>query len=196
MSKSSANISSSPQPPPLFVESYPMLKGIIMRRILILLATFFLLFAVSPPSAQAASPHFLTSSFAINSSTGDLQCSFKEAGLGNTATIADITCTAATSEAVYQCFNKGGNHPKAGNKETAGGLVTSTQSFPIRNGSTTGTVIVGPFSPGSFSCPSGQSLFLQSVCYDDITLSGEGVSTETFFTTKELCNANLHILQP
>jgi hypothetical protein len=149
------------------------------------------------PAAFADSPHFLSSSFAINSSNGNLECSFKEAGLGNTATSADITCTAATSEAVYQCFNNGGNHPKAGNKETVGGLVTNTQSFPVRNGQTTGTVIVGPFSPGSFSCPSGQSLFLQSVCYDDITLSGEGVTIGPFFTgSNRLCNTNLHILQP
>jgi hypothetical protein len=32
-----------------------------------------------------------------------------------------------------------------------------TQSFPIGNGQTTGTVIVGPVSPGSFSSPSGHS---------------------------------------
>jgi len=167
-----------------------------MKRLLILLCAPVLMLFFAVP-AHADSPHFLTSSFAINSSTGDLQCSLKEAGLGTTATSADITCTAATSEAVYQCFNNGGNHPKAGNKETVGGLVTSTQSFPIRNGSTTGTVIVGPFSPGSFSSPSGQSLFLQSVCYDDITLSGEGATIRPFFTgTNRLCNSNLHILQP
>jgi len=167
-----------------------------MKRLLILLCAPLLMLLFATP-AHADSPHFLTSSFAINSSTGDLQCSFKEAGLGTTATSADITCTAATSEAVYQCFNNGGNHPKAGNKETVGGLVTNTQSFPIRNGQTTGTVIVGPFSPGSFSCPSGQSLFLQSVCYDDITLSGEGATIGPFFTgTNRLCNSNLHILQP
>jgi hypothetical protein len=57
-------------------------------------------------------------------------------------------------------------------------------------------VIVGPFSPGSFGCPSGQSLFLQSVCYDDITLSGEGATIGPFFTANRLCNSNLHILQP
>jgi len=122
-----------------------------MRRMLFILAAAFATAAPVVPAALADSPHFLSSSFAINSSTGDLQPSFKEAGLGNTATSADITCMAATSEAVYQCFNNGGNHPKAGNKETVDGLVTNTQSFSIRNGQTTGTVIVGPFSPGSFS---------------------------------------------
>jgi hypothetical protein len=166
-----------------------------MRRMLLFFVAAFATLAIAVPAALADSPHFLSSSFAINSSTGNLECSFKEAGLGTTATSADISCTAATSSAVYQCFNNGGQHPKAGNKETVGGLVTNTQTFPIRNGQTTGTVIVGPFSPGSFSCPSGQSLYLQSVCYDDITISGEGASTPTAYTGgDELCNSNLHLL--
>jgi hypothetical protein len=157
-------------------------------------AALFTVMAVFAQHAFADSPHFLSHSFAIDKNTGNLLCSFKEAGLGNTATSADITCTAGTSEAVYQCFNNGGNHPKAGNKETVGGLVTNTQSFPIRNGQTTGTVTVGPVSPGSFSCPSGQSLFLVSVCYDDITISGEGVSTPPEFTGgNKLCSGPIKI---
>ena len=168
-----------------------------MRRILFVLAAVFATAALAVPAAFADSPHFLSQSFAIDNSNGNLQCTFKEAGLANTATSADITCTAATSSATYQCFNNGGNHPKAGNKETVGGLVTNTESFPIRNGSTSGTVTVGPFSPGSFSCPSGQSLYLQSVCYDDITLSGEGATDGPFYTASPgLCNNNLHLLQP
>jgi hypothetical protein len=142
---------------------------------------------LAAPVALADSPHFLSSSFSIDNQ-GNLNCSFKEAGLGNTATTADITCTAATSAATYQCFNNGGNHPKAGNKETVGGLVTNTQSFPVRNGQTTGTIPVGPVSPGSFSCPSGQTLYLQSVCYDDITISGAGATIGPFYTgDNELC---------
>ena len=155
-----------------------------MRKLVLALVAAFALLAVP---ALAASPHFLSHAFAIDNQ-GNLNCSFKEAGLGNTATTADITCTAATSEATYQCFNKGGNHPQAGNKETVGGLVTNTQSFPVRNGQTTGTVVVAPVSPGSFSCPNGQALFLQSVCYDDITLSGAGATIGPFNTGEDrLC---------
>jgi hypothetical protein len=162
-----------------------------MRKLLFL-ATLIVAGALAVPAAFADSPHFLSSSFAIDNS-GNLQCSFKEAGLGNTATTADITCTAATSSATYQCFNNGGNHPKAGNKETVGGLVTDTQTFPVRNGQTTGTITVGPVSPGSFSCPSGQTLYLQNTCYDDITISGAGASTPTAFTGgNELCSPTLH----
>jgi hypothetical protein len=164
-----------------------------MRRISFACVLALAIAAFAVPAALADSPHFLSFSFAIDNSTGNLNCSFKEAGLGTTANSADITCTAATSSAVYQCFNNGGNHPKAGNKETVGGLVTNTETFPIRNGQTTGTVVVGPFSPGNFSCPSGQTLYLQSVCYDDITLSGEGATTPTAYQDpNELCSGTLH----
>lgn len=163
-----------------------------MRRLALLVASLALAAFLAVPAALADSPHFLTSGFSIDRSTGDLLCNFKEAGLGNTATTADITCTAATSEATYQCFNNGGNHPKAGNKETVGGLVTNTQSFPVRNGQTTGTVVVGPVSPGAFSCPSGQTLYLVGVCYDDISLSGAGATVGPFYTgNNELCERNL-----
>ncbi len=73
---------------------------------------------------------------------------------------------------VYQCFNNGGNHPKAGNKETVTAPVTATGNFPVRNGQTTGTISAGPPSQGDFTCPSGQSLFLQSVTYSGITVTG------------------------
>ena len=75
-----------------------------------------------------------------------------------------------------------------------GGLVTSTETFPVRNGQTTGTITVGPVGPGDFSCPSGQTLYLQSVCYDDITLSGAGATIGPFYTgANRLCSGTLHI---
>src|ERR671934_375347 len=80
------------------------------------------------PAAQADSPHFISASASINSS-GQLVCSFKEAGLGNTLTVADISCS-ADATAVYQCFNNGGQHPKAGNKETVGGPVSNGGEVP------------------------------------------------------------------
>jgi hypothetical protein len=124
--------------------------------------------------AQADSPHFLKASASINANTGALVCSFKEAGLGNVPT-ADISCSASAT-VVYQCFNNGGNHPKAGNKETVNADVSAGGTFPVRNGQTTGTITVPPPGPGSFSCPNGQTLFLQSVEYDNVTISGQGAS--------------------
>src|SRR5438093_9433472 len=85
-----------------------------MRKLLVVLIVAITGTLAVPP-AMADSPHFLKASASINSS-GALVCSFKEAGLGNVPT-ADITCSASAT-VVYQCFNNGGNHPKAGNKKT------------------------------------------------------------------------------
>lgn len=128
------------------------------------------------PAAQADSPHFITASASINDA-GQLVCTFKEAGLGNTLTTARISCS-ADATAVYQCFNNGGNHPKAGNKETVGGPVSNSGTFPVRNGQTTGSLTVNPPGPGGFTCPNGQTLYLQSVSYTNIVLSGEGATAD------------------
>jgi hypothetical protein len=146
-----------------------------------------LTFAVA---AYADSPHFIKASATVNND-GQLVCSFKEAGLGTTATTEFVTCS-ADATAVYQCFNNGGKHPKAGNKETVNGPVSGGDTFPVRNGSTTGSITVDPPDPGSFSCPSGQDLFLQSVSYTNITLSGAAGDTADVPGT--VSNPNLHIL--
>jgi hypothetical protein len=146
-----------------------------MRKLLVLL-TVVAGGLLAVPAAQADSPHFIKASATINSS-GQLVCTFKEAGLGTTLTTANISC-AADATAVYQCFNNGGNHPKAGNKETVGGPVSNGGAFPVRNGQTTGSITVSPPGPGDFSCPNGQTLFLQSVSYTNIVLSGEGATAD------------------
>src|SRR6266516_2826617 len=97
---------------------------------------------------------------------------FKEAGLGTTVTTEQVTLKVATATAVYQCFNNGGTYPKAGNKETVQASLTTSGTFPVRNGQTTGTISAGPPGQGDFACPSGQSLFLQSVTYSGITVVG------------------------
>ena len=111
-----------------------------MRKLIVLL-TLVVSGVVAGP-AQADSPHFLKASASINTSTGALVCSFKEAGLGNVPT-ADITCSASAT-VVYQCFNNGGNHPKAGNKETVNADVSGSGTVPVRNGQTTGSITVPP----------------------------------------------------
>src|ERR687887_2701797 len=105
------------------------------------------------PAAQADSPHFISASASINGS-GQLVCTFKEAGLGNTLTTANISCS-ADATAVYQCFNNGGQHPKAGNKETVGGPVSNGGQFPGRNGQTTRPNIGRSPGAGGFFFPRG-----------------------------------------
>jgi hypothetical protein len=142
-------------------------------RLLLALAAL-VAFGAFAATARADSPHFISASASIDNSTGNLICTFKEAGLGQVPT-ANVTCSASAT-VVYQCFNNGGNHPKAGNKETIHANVSGGGTFPVRNGQTTGSITVAPPGPGSFSCPSGQTLFLQSVEYDNVVISGQGAS--------------------
>ena len=67
----------------------------------------------------ADSPHFLYANASINSG-GALTVAFKDAGLGTGVTSVAVTLN-ANATADYQCWNNGGKHPRAGNKETVEG---------------------------------------------------------------------------
>jgi len=117
--------------------------------------------------ALADSPHFIFATNSINTSTGALVTSFKDAGLGTGTTSISITLSAQAT-ATYQCYNKAGNKPQGVPKSfgpTA--LATPPTPFPVRHGSTNGSLSLGPLGPGSFSCPSGQILFLDGVTYSN-----------------------------
>ena len=158
-----------------------------MRRILIAFVSVLAAAALAVPAALADSPHFIKASASIENS-GDLVCTFKEAGLGTTVSTEAVTCS-ADATAVYACLNGGGHHPKAANKETVSGPVVGGGEFPVRNGSTTGSITVAPPGPGDFSCPNGQTLVLASVSYTNIVLAGAagdtadvpGTISKTFF---------------
>lgn len=112
-----------------------------MRRALIVIASFFLLFAVSAQSAHAASPHFkkggepvctVTTSGASASTT----CRTVLAGLGNDDLLATVT---VSGFAVYQCQNGGGNTAPGQNKVLVGPVTEPTfiDSSAIKNGNLT-----------------------------------------------------------
>ena len=124
------------------------------------------------PVAHADSPNFHYANASVSTTTGALSVDFKETGLGNTVTTEQVTLHVATATAEYQCFNNGGNHPQAGNKETVVTSLTTVGTFPVRNGQTTGTISAGPPGQGDFACPPGQSLYLQSASYAGITVTG------------------------
>jgi hypothetical protein len=144
-----------------------------MRRIAFVLISAVTTVVMGASAALADSPHFLFANNSISTSTGALTTSFKDAGLGNAVTNVNITLTVDNATAVYQCFNNGGNHPKAGNKGTVSTALQTSGNFPVRNGQTTGSLTVGPPSQGDFTCPSGQSLFLQSVTYSGTTVTDD-----------------------
>jgi hypothetical protein len=141
--------------------------------VVLVLASGVLAFAAS--TASAAANFHGAPTFTINSS-GQLTCSGDVSGLGNVETTTG-SCT-ASSAADYQCINNGGKNPAAGNKRTTTGVVSGSDTFPVRNGRTKGSITLDPTDAGSFSCPGGQTLFLVGVCYSDISLNiGGAVAT-------------------
>ncbi len=148
-----------------------------MRRIAFVLITAASAILLTATSALADSPHFLFADNSVSASTGALTTSFKDAGLGTGTTSIQITLTVNNATAVYQCFNNGGNHPKAGNKETVSTALSTSGTFPVSHGQTTASLSVGPPGPGAFSCPSGQTLFLQSVTYSGTSVSDASGNT-------------------
>ncbi len=143
--------------------------GFSSKRSLIVLTAIVVVLLVFPSLAFAESPHFNYATDSVNSAL-QLVVSSKESGLGNiTSTPVSI---AADASAAYQCWNKGGNHPQAGNKETVDGPISAGGDFRVRDGETTGSLTADSPGPGSFSCPSGQSLYLMAVSYANVTISG------------------------
>jgi hypothetical protein len=156
-----------------------------MRQIVTIITIFAFALSMAPSPALASSPHFLSASASVDSS-GDLTATFKEAGLGTTTSTESITLSASAS-ATYFCVNGGGKHPSATNKETVTAPVSGTGSFPVRNGATTGSLSVAPPGPGSFSCPSGQTLDLVSVSYTNVALTGLAGDTANISGTFSAC---------
>jgi hypothetical protein len=149
-----------------------------MRRLLFAplgaLATALAAIVLTAGPAAADSPHFISEGTASILSSGAYQVSkFKEAGLGNTVSTESITLS-ATATATYACVNGGSNHPSAKNKESTTGQVSNTGSFPVRNGSTTGTIAVGPPPAPAFSppCNPPMTVVLAQVSYTNVALTG------------------------
>jgi hypothetical protein len=150
-----------------------------MKRISIPIALLGLLLVATAVWAVSASFHYANAS----ASGLNLSVSFKETGLGNTGFSSVTIDVNADGSAVYQCFNNGGKHPKAGNKETVNGPVSGGGNFPVTNGQTTGVITVSLPGPGSFTCPSGQSLVLESGTFSNITITDFTLSDGPIATT-------------
>ena len=138
-----------------------------MRRFTLAFLTLFVMASLSLWIGLADSPHFINASA---SCTGDsLKVSFKEAGLGSNPVTITLS---ATGTATYQCFNNGGNHPKAGNKTTVSASLSVSGVFYPKNGQVTNSLSLTPPGPGSFTCPSGQVLVGPSnVSYSNLKLT-------------------------
>ena len=141
-----------------------------MRRvalIALLALTGLLLLATSAASAATSGAHFKSASASVNGS-GALVVAFDETGLGNENINYTLT---ADANAAYACINGGGNHPKAANKETVAGQVSTGGTFQSKNGRVQASLSTGPLSAGGFTCPGGQRLVLASVSYSNVVLT-------------------------
>lgn len=135
----------------------------------IMIAIAALAFTAGTASATSGAHFFHKASTSSVNDSGALVVSWDEAGVGQEQVNYILS---ADASATYACINGGGNHPKAANKETFNGPLSSPETgFLPENGRVKGTLSVGPLSSGSFSCPTGQDLRLACVSYTNITLT-------------------------
>jgi hypothetical protein len=137
---------------------------------------------LGPGVASAQNPHYISlSAPTVAGDDGlDYSVSFKEAGLGNTITVANYSLTGSGS-VTYQCFNHGGNAPQ-GQPFTIGPQpVTGSGSFPVRNGSASGTISVQePEVPAGTKCTGNSQFCAIAFNYVNMTLTDPfGTPTDT-----------------
>ena len=131
----------------------------------------FVATVLSVTPVLAANPHFIGTPTATTSGTS-LTVKFKAAGLGNAPT-ADFTLT-GDATVFSRCYTKSNNKPQAANKQETSSLST-TGTFPVRNGQTTGSLtLTAPAS--TLECPPGQRVVTESVSFSNVKLSGMGLS--------------------
>jgi hypothetical protein len=139
-------------------------------RALVALCSAAALLAAGAIGAQAntSGAHFMPGTSAAVNNAGALVVTIDEAGVGNEDVTYSLT---AKAQAVYACINGGDNHPKAANKETVAGQVSTGGTFSPINGRIDASLTTGPLSAGDFKCPPGQRLVLASVSYSEIVLT-------------------------
>src|SRR6266542_5083516 len=164
-----------------------------MRRILPLAAALAVAIslAVSTSASATSGAHFFKGTGASVNDSGALVVTIDEAGVGQQ--VVDYTLT-ANATAIWACINGGGNHPKAANKETVQGQVSTGGSFQAKNGRVRASLTAGPLSAGSFSCPGGQHLELAKVTYSNIVLTDTTNNVTT--TVPNVCRSFLPSMFP
>lgn len=147
-----------------------------MRRSNICLFALLACVGLMVGEASAANPHFNRADADGPNENGNLEVSFKIAGLGDNVT---TTVTAsADATAVYACQNNGGNFPSDPNKQEVSGPVSASDELTSgRNGQITGSLTLMP-PPSTLDCPPGQNEVLVSVEYTNVEVSEPNAGTE------------------
>src|SRR5437867_2275529 len=95
-----------------------------MRRVIFMAMAVLATLALTTSAGWAGSPHFVSCSATVDTSTNTLTVDGKEAGLGDESQIH------VAASATAQCMNPGSKHPKATNKAD----VAADDTFPVQNG--------------------------------------------------------------
>src|SRR5262249_35075515 len=136
-----------------------------MRRIAFVLISAAAAVVMTATSALADSPHFISADNSIDTSTGALVTSFKDAGLGTGTSSIAITLS-AHARALSQSPNTPRTTPPPAPRSSGPTANAPPPApCPVRHGQTTSSLSLGPLGPGTFNCPSGQILFLDGVSY-------------------------------
>ena len=131
-----------------------------------------IILSIGPTQAANGNAHFVKTSASASGSS--LTVTFKEAGLSS-GSVETVTATADWT-AQFACFNGGGNHPKASNKETFSGSSSGSGEFTAdRNGNINGsvTVLAPTISNNDFTCPAGQTEALTYIQWSNISITDE-----------------------
>jgi hypothetical protein len=100
---------------------------------------------------------------------GALVVSIEASGLGTVPD--DLASLSANSEFTLGCFNRGGNHPQASNKEIFSTSVSAEETIPVHNGRSSGTLTTDAPDLSLLSCPGNQVTRLMNVTYTNIVLT-------------------------
>lgn len=124
----------------------------------------------SASAAGSGNPHFNRAS--ASASGTDLTVSFKEVGLGAGTTVTIVV--SAHWDAQFACYNHGGKHPSATNKETFSGDSSASGQFTSdKNGNIADSLTVSAptVSNNDFSCPAGQTEVLTYIQWSNVTIT-------------------------
>lgn len=148
-----------------------------MRTILTLVtAALLAVFGIAGPAPAAiagnGNPHFIYTDAAFDGT--NLQVSFKEAGVGNGATVT--VSTSATFSYVLGCVNGGSNHPKAANKSAFSSTASASGEFTATSGGNivADLTLAAPTMQeilGRLSCPNGQTTTLFSAGWSNLSIA-------------------------
>jgi|SwirhirootsSR2_FD_contig_31_3251371_length_904_multi_3_in_0_out_0_1 hypothetical protein len=126
--------------------------------------------AMAPMGAWAQNAHFIfVDTPVIDTKTGALNISFKEAGLGSTA--VEYTLSAGTGQFTFQCFTKSGNKPQGAPNNISVSNISQQTFITPRNGQITATISLAPEQDGASCQGGGLVLKLIHVAYADVTFT-------------------------